>query len=101
MGLNQLIIEGSLVAIEPLRFTPIGLPVIAFLLKHESEQIENGQMRLVIAPIKVVAVGEVGGVLMTQSLGAGTKMRVAGFLAQAKKNARQLILHAQTIDLIR
>jgi primosomal replication protein N len=42
LATNLLVIEGEVVQIETLRYTPAGIPLLSFVLRHLSEQVEAG-----------------------------------------------------------
>lgn len=92
---NIVLLEGKVNAIEPLRYTPAGFPVIRLTMLHESEQIENGQIRKIALEIVVCAVGDVTkNLLLTGQL---ARIQVKGFLAPLNRHRTQLILHASEI----
>ncbi len=77
----------------PLRYTPVGLPVVEMILTHRSQVVEAGRERQVDMTISAVALGDVATLLADTPLGAD--MTVKGFLAPARKGSPKLILHIQ------
>ncbi|MBP7881708.1 MAG: primosomal replication protein N, partial [Candidatus Methylopumilus sp.] len=55
---NQLVISGEVVQIETLRYTPAGIPLLSFVLRHLSEQVEAGMQRRVECEINAMLMGE-------------------------------------------
>jgi thiol-disulfide isomerase/thioredoxin len=45
---NLLVIDGEVVQIETLRYTPAGIPLLSFVLRHLSEQVEAGKPLLIV-----------------------------------------------------
>ena len=78
-----------------LRYTPAGLPVLDFDLKHESELSEAGQPRRVSMQIRAVAIGRISEPVGAMELGSiGT---FAGFLASSR-NGRGLLFHVTALE---
>jgi primosomal replication protein N len=88
---NAVALSGEIAAIEPLRHTPAGIPLVNFTLLHRSRQIEGGYKREVDCEIAGVAVGEiaVGLARMRQ----GHQVSVEGFLNRKNRMSAQLVLH--------
>jgi len=55
---NRLEVQGQVAELSPVRYTPSGVPVLEFLLAHESEVIEAGQPRRIMFSITVVAMAD-------------------------------------------
>jgi len=92
---NRLVLSARLVERRALRYTPAGLPVLDFELKHESELSEDGQVRKVSMQIRSIAIG-----LITQPVSAlelGGAGSFAGFLASAR-NGRGLLFHVTALE---
>lgn len=84
-----------------IRYSPAGIPIARFTLKHRSEQSEAGMKRQVICNIGVIASGsELQRTV--QKLNTGEGIRVSGFLARAnnRQGESRLILHAEQIDIL-
>ena len=95
---NRLELTGQVVEVSPLRFTPAGVPVLEFLLSHESEVTEAGQQRRVALTLEVVALGDLA--RMQGSVQLGGSLRIQGFLAPRRKDSPRFRLHAQLIQQI-
>jgi len=83
------------------RYSPAGVPITRFTLRHESQQQEAGMQRQVICNIGVIASGEEL-LKATRGLLGGEQVRVSGFLSRAnnRQGENRLILHAEQIELI-
>ncbi len=88
---NKVALSGELSAIEPLRYTPAGIPLLSFKLMHKSRQTEAGLKRQVECEIGGVAMAEVA-VAMAR-LKPGEAVKVNGFLNRKNRMSSQLILH--------
>ena len=84
-------LSGELAAIEPLRYTPAGIPLLAFRLSHRSRQTEAGLKRQVECEMGGVAMAEVA-VAMSR-LKPGQAVQVNGFLNRKNRMSAQLVLH--------
>ena len=88
--------SGELIERKALRFTPAGVPVLEFRLRHESEQVEAGISRRVECEIAAIIVGPQARNL--QGALPGVKISVIGFLAARSRNSRQPMLHVNIIE---
>jgi primosomal replication protein N len=88
---NEVELSGELTAVEPLRYTPAGIPLLAFRMTHRSRQTQAGLKRQVECEMGAVAMAEVA-VAMSR-LKPGQSVRVAGFLNRKNRMSAQLILH--------
>ena len=91
MEANEVGLSGELTAIEPLRYTPAGIPLLSFKLMHRSRQTEAGLKRQVECEMGGVAMAEVA-VVMSR-LKPGQSVKVNGFLNRKNRMSAQLILH--------
>ncbi len=89
---NQLVLCAAIAELDPLRYTPAGLPALNMRLKHESDVQEAGQMRQVKAAIGAVAFGAVAERLGRQAI--GSVWRFNGFLA-TPRNGKHAVFHIQ------
>lgn len=89
---NEVALSGELTAIEPLRYTPAGVPLINFRLLHRSQQAEAGLKRQVECEVNGVAMAEVAVAL--SRLKPGQAARVKGFLNRKNRMSAQLVFHA-------
>jgi len=98
VSLNTVRVIGVLAAVEPLRHTPAGLPVVEFTLSHSSEQTEAGQKRQVAFEMAAKATGELAARIAGIRQGSG--MEVQGFLNRKHRMSRQIVLHVTNMELI-
>jgi len=89
---NEVALTGELATIEPLRYTPAGIPLLAFRLLHRSRQTEAGLKRQVECEMGGVAMADVA-VAMAR-LKPGQAVKLSGFLNRKNRLSTQLILHA-------
>ncbi|MBX3663454.1 MAG: primosomal replication protein N [Burkholderiales bacterium] len=98
MNGNTVRLIASLAAMEALRHTPAGIPVIEFTLSHASQQMEAGSMRQVEFDMPAKAAGEMAARIAR--LSPGCKVEAQGFLNRRHRMSRQLVLHVTNIELI-
>ena len=91
MEANEVALSGELTVVEPLRYTPAGIPLLSFKLMHQSRQTEAGLKRQVECELGAVAMAEVA-VAMAR-LKPGQPVKVSGFLNRKNRMSSQLILH--------
>jgi len=96
---NELVLSGELAAVEPLRYTPAGIPLVSFRLLHRSQQVEAGFKREVECEVNAVAMAEVAVAL--SRFQAGQAARVKGFLNRKNRMSAQLVLHATEAHAIK
>jgi len=96
---NEVALSGELTAIETLRYTPAGIPLLAFRMRHRSQQMEAGVKRQVECEMSGMAMAELA-VAMSR-LKPGQALRVTGFLNRKNRMSAQLILHATAAQAIR
>ncbi len=89
---NQLVLGAAIAELDPMRYTPAGLPALNMRLMHESDVQEAGQMRQVKAVIGAVAFGAVAERLGRQAI--GSVWRFQGFLA-TPRNGKHPVFHIQ------
>lgn len=89
---NELVLSASILEIEPLRFTPSGIPAVNSRLEHVSELSEAGQTRQVKAVVKSVALGTVAEQLARQDIGSHWNFK--GFLA-TPRGTKHVVFHIQ------
>ncbi len=90
--------SGELTAIEPLRYTPAGIPLIHFRLLHRSQQAEAGLKREVECEVNGVAMADVAVAL--SRLKPGQAARLTGFLNRKNRMSAQLVFHATDAQVI-
>ena len=79
-----------------LRYTPPGIPVVEFRLKHESEQAEAGAKRKVSAEIDAVAFEAQARLIAGRAPGRGP--RADGFLGAKSRRSSRPVLHVTHIE---
>ena len=92
MEANEVALSGELTTVEPLRYTPAGIPLLGFRLLHRSRQTEAGLKRQVECEMGGVAMADVA-VAMSR-LKPGQAVKLNGFLNRKNRLSTQLILHA-------
>ena len=92
-------LSGELAAMEPLRYTPAGIPLLSFKLMHRSRQTEAGLKRQVECEMGGIAMADVA-VAMSR-LKPGQTVQVSGFLNRKNRMSAQLILHVTEAKAIR
>lgn len=95
--MNKLELQAEVVQIEPLRYTPAGIPLLSVVLHHVSEQIEAGMKRKVECEVNAVVLGD----LALKGLKLGSNILVAGFLARRSLKSTQLVMHINHIQHIK
>lgn len=80
--------------ITPLRYTPAGIPLLSFVLRHASEQLEAGMKRKVFCEVNAVALGELA---LNPQIKIGNQIKVSGFLAKRSMKSSQLVMHINQI----
>jgi primosomal replication protein N len=93
---NKLALSGVVVALEPIRYTPAGLPLLSFVVRHVSEVIEAGMKRKIECEVNAIAMGD----LAKSNIQEGANINVAGFLAKRSAKSTQLVLHIQKMEII-
>ncbi|WP_029148633.1 primosomal replication protein N [Methylophilus sp. 5] len=94
--MNTLVIAAIVQSIEPLRYTPAGLPLLRLQLQHDSEQQEAGMNRKVQCVLPAMLIGEKASL----PLQSGDHIKVKGFLAQRSAKSTQVVLHIQELQRI-
>ena len=96
--MNRLEVEGQVLERSPVRYTPAGVPVLEFILSHESEVSEAGVPRRIVFALQILVMGDL--VQMADTIGLGTTLRIQGFIAPVRKDSPKFRLHAQRIQQI-
>ena len=94
--MNSLVLSGVIVRIEPIRYTPAGIPLLSFVLQHASQQIEAGLKRKVECEVNAVALGDIA----KQNIKLGANINAKGFLAKRSAKSTQLVLHIVKLELV-
>ena len=92
---NHWVLSACIAEVQPLRYTPAGLPALDIRLEHESLQREAGADRQVKASVKALAFGALAERLARQAL--GSVWRFQGFLATGR-GGKGLVFHIQDIQ---
>jgi len=90
------VLKAEVVHIEPLRYTPAGIPLLSVSLRHVSEQFEAGMKRKVECEVNAVALGD----LALMAIKLGTNIQATGFLAKRSLKSTQLVMHINHIEFI-
>lgn len=93
--MNQCVLTAQVLEIQPLRYTPAGLPALEMLLAHESEVVEATLPRKVELTIPAVALGDLA--LYLSDLPLGCSVQIEGFLAPVRKGSSRLKLHLSSV----
>ncbi|MBA3695179.1 MAG: primosomal replication protein N [Methylotenera sp.] len=94
--MNKLELQAEVVHIEPLRYTPAGIPLLSVVLHHVSEEVEAGMKRKVEFEVNAVVLGD----LALKGLELGSHILATGFLARRSLKSTQLVMHINHIELI-
>ena len=86
-------LSGVVISLEPIRYTPAGIPLLNFLLQHASEQTEACLKRKVECEVNAVALGD----LANSNIQLGSSVKVKGFLAKRSAKSTQLVLHIEQL----
>jgi primosomal replication protein N len=89
---NTLELKAAIAEVEPMRYTPAGLPALNCKLEHESQVEEAGGIRTVKLVIKAVAFGSLAERLARQAVGSNWQFK--GFLANARQG-KSVVFHIQ------
>jgi primosomal replication protein N len=95
---NRVEISGVITELKALRYTPAGLPVVEFRLKHESERAEAGATRKVNAEIEAVAFEAQARLLAAVTM--GKPLKAEGFLCAKNRQSKKPVLHVTNIEFI-
>ena len=95
---NRIELTGTVTAIEAVRYTPAGIPIVELKLSHESTQAEAGRNRQVALEVMALAAGEAAQKLAKCPLGA--QIKAQGFLAHKGKSRVQLVMHINAFEYI-
>ena len=97
MSGNTVRLIAVLAAVEPLRHTPAGLPVVDFTLSHSSRQTEAGLERQVEFEMPAKATGDMAARIAKAA--AGSRVTVEGFLNRKHRMSRLTVLHVTNLEL--
>lgn len=94
--MNRLDISGALIQVDPLRYSPAGVPIAEAVILHRSKQHVAAQVRQVECELTVQASGPLASRLAQLPL--GTQVKLEGALNRRSMNSRQLILILNRIE---
>lgn len=95
--MNEVVLSGTAHALCDLRYTPAGIPVLEFSVRHMSMQAEAGQSRRVELDMPAIAFGPVAQRL-AQTRQSSQPIMARGFLAKRSLRSTQVVLHARDIE---
>jgi primosomal replication protein N len=93
---NSVVLDGHVVTVDPVRFSPAGVPSVRLTVRHGSRQVESGHPRDVQVCLRVVALGETAAA--ASLLREGDAVSVKGFLARASHRSEWPVLHATELE---
>jgi primosomal replication protein N len=97
---NHCVLTGQVVAIEPVRITPAGVPRQRIWLEHRSRQQQAGQPRAVEARIALILVG-LERIEAAAHIREGSQVQASGFIARSGHRGEaqdRLELHIEQLD---
>ncbi|HUX30991.1 MAG TPA: primosomal replication protein N [Thiobacillus sp.] len=94
--MNRLVISGTLIQVDPLRYSPAGVPIAEAVVHHCSSQAVATQVRQVECELTVQASGTLAAQLA--QLASGTQVKLEGALNRRSVKSRQLILILNRIE---
>jgi primosomal replication protein N len=95
------VLSGVVIGLEPIRYTPAGIPLLRFVLQHGSEQMEAGLKRKVECEVSAVVLGNLTGDFAKSNIQVGDSIKAKGFLAKRSAKSTQLVLHIEKLELIK
>ena len=81
---------------DPVRFTPAGIPALNLTLKHNSEQIEANLKRTINCELSAKIMGN--NALMPVKI--GDRIKTKGFIENKSAKSNQLIFHINFIEYL-
>jgi primosomal replication protein N len=95
---NRTELTGTVTAIDAVRYTPAGIPIVELKITHQSSQLEAGRNRQVAVEMMALAAGDLARRVAQSPLGA--QVRLSGFLAHKGKSRVQVVLHINDFEFI-
>ena len=95
---NRVEISGVIMELKPLRYTPAGVPVVEFRLRHASVRAEAGATRKVEAEVEALAFEAQARLLSAGGL--GRTLKAEGFLCAKSRRSKKPVLHVTNIEFI-
>ena len=96
--MNKLVVSGEVVQLDALRYTPAGLPLLSFTVRHSSEQTEAEMQRKVECEVPVIAIGKIAE--QAKAIQVASQVKLAGFIAKRSLKSSQLVLHLNAFEII-
>jgi len=93
---NRLVISGALIQVDPVRYSPAGVPIAEAVIQHRSSQTVATQARQVECELTIQASGSLAQQLA--QLATGTQVKLEGALNRRSVKSRQLILILNRIE---
>ena len=99
--MNHLELTGTVLEVNPPRYSPTGIPHWRWLLEHRSKQLEAGQARQISCQIVVQLSGS-GFTEICDQVVLGARVSIQGFLARSSHRglSTQLVFHGQAVQII-
>jgi len=94
---NRLELVARIDSISILRYSPVGVPVLDFMLLHESKVVEANEPRKIQLEMKSIAIGTLAE--RVQAFDLGSVWLFDGFLGSSK-NKKSVIFHIQEIRTV-
>ena len=95
MDCNQTIICGEIIKLAELRYTPAGVAIVEFNIRHQSNQFNVGISRQVTCDISAIAIDQIAMMMIKHKI--GHKVKLTGFLTKKSQMNHQLILHVNNV----
>ncbi|MCB1985156.1 MAG: primosomal replication protein N [Burkholderiales bacterium] len=95
MECNQTVICGKIIRHGALRYTPAGVPVIDFVVKHQSRQMVANITRQIQCELLTVALGDTAKNIA--EMPTASNVKITGFLNRKSQASQQLVLHVDSI----
>ena len=90
--------SGEVLQIDALRYTPAGIPLLSFVVRHLSDQTEAGMGRRVECEVNAIIMGELAE--RNKAIKEGAAVKASGFIARRSLKSTQLVLHIKTLEII-
>jgi len=94
---NRLELVARIDSISILRYSPVGVPVLDFMLLHESTVVEANEPRKIQLEMKSIAIGSLAE--RVQGFELGSIWSFDGFLGSSK-NKKSVVFHVQEINTV-
>jgi len=94
---NRLELIAQIASMSILRYSPVGIPVLDFMLLHDSTVVEANEPRKIQLEMKSIAIGTLAERVQTFDL--GSTWLFDGFLGSSK-NKKSVVFHIQEIRTV-